>query len=111
MTNSKKELYQKLKNAYVNHANKNTLCDTYVNNVLKIINDYIKFNLNPEYVKKLKNENQELKNIIEADIKDLQELRKEKERWRKLCLCWREAYIECDEKFHNLCKEVLKDDK
>jgi hypothetical protein len=23
-------------------------------------------------------------------------------------LCWREAYIECDEKFHNLCKEVLK---
>jgi hypothetical protein len=25
-------------------------------------------------------------------------------------LCWREAYIECDEKFHNLLKEVLKNE-
>jgi hypothetical protein len=54
--------------------------------------------------------------ILEQSVKDtydtsqeiIADLKEEKERWRKLCLCWREAYIECDEKFHNLCKEVLK---
>lgn len=56
-------------------------------------------------------------NIIKKDLerkeeleKENLELKEEKEKWRKLCLCWREAYIECDEKFHNLLKEVLKDE-
>lgn len=69
----------------------------------------------------LEKENLELKDkiqVLEQSVKDtydtsqeiIAELKEEKEKWRKLCLCWREAYIECDEKFHNLLKEVLKDE-
>lgn len=72
-----------------------------------------------DYINVKEKENQELKDkskVLEQSVKDtydtsqeiIADLKEEKERWRKLCLCWRKAYIECDEKFHNLCKEVLK---
>ena len=103
----KDKLYYDLIEAYRNHSCNDTLIDTYIYKVLKLVKDYLDFD-------KLKKENQELKDYIKAldkaceildwDCPVSQELVDDLD-----CENCNDNYKECWKKY--FLKEVLENEK
>lgn len=73
---SKEALYSKLMKAYSNHVNRDTLITNYVNNVIKIMKEYL-------HIEQLEKENQSLQGLLETTKQDNVNIRLENERLKK----------------------------